>query len=67
MMSVKELRDILDGLLDAGIVNENEEIGFEIPDESGITTGSEFGIVGLSLYNNGSIELKLWCRDKEDD
>ena len=68
MMTVKYLRDILDRLLDGGAVNEDEEIGFKIPDDnSGDTEIADLGIMGLSLYNNGSIKLELWYCDKEDD
>lgn len=65
MMSVKQLRDNLDLLLSNGIVDGDKDIECDFSDES--TLVSTLGIIGLSIYNNGSIELKLWYRDKEDD
>lgn len=65
MMSVKQLRDNLDLLLSNGIVDGDKDIECDFPDESALV--STLGIIGLSIYNDGSIELKLWYRDKEDD
>jgi hypothetical protein len=57
-MTIRELKNYIDGLLTAQFVTEDSEILCETSDENGYGVDTH-EITGVTIWRSGNIELKL--------
>lgn len=53
-MTVRELKNYIDGLLSGGFVTEDSEIQCESPEFS------NYNIVGFTIWRNGDVMMKIF-------